>query len=73
MRFAIFFFHVPSATTGAAYHVTSRGNARQDIVAGDQDCTLMRVSGLPTSSIDSVGVATPHHDQRLFSWHGRVP
>ena len=40
MGSAIFFCHVPSATTGDVYHATSRGNARQDIIAVDQDHTL---------------------------------
>jgi len=31
-----------------------------------------RGGSLPTSSINSVDVATPHHEQRLFCWHGRV-
>ncbi len=31
-----------------------------------------RRNGLPTSSIDSGGAATPPHKRRLFSWHGRV-
>lgn len=42
MGVAIFFCHVPLATTGAAYHVTSHGNTRQDIVTGDQARTLLR-------------------------------
>ena len=38
---------------GAAYHVTSRGNARQDIVADDRDRTEWRT--LPARVVDGYG------------------
>ena len=59
MGFAIFFCHVPSPITGAVYHVATRGNARQDIVAGDQDCRLMR--------------ERLAHVIDRFSWHCHTP